>query len=515
VALPAPARARRQALERAIRARSRRASRAALDGAELSGLARQDRSAVRVRPARLAVRRRDREVNGVLGTDGVFAARARGAPQDHPDVGCGPGTFAVETRFLHGSEPLFVQILSATECVAPIARLDHLELRGVRDLRADRALRRCSRAARLGDRGGAHRAARQDQGLFQHPHHARSDQVAQKTVDKKTGKEKIRSKRRLDFLRRYEHAHGGPREHVPLDPRRAHDYTITVGGPLLDATGKEIIGHFLEEQKIRVRRGATTTVDFDFRPRECAVEVNVREDGRAVAGARVAVAGDRSSLRYARDGVAYLYLGRGEYTILVGSKDAAAEFRVRIDHLESAIPLHVDLADVDVVFRGCPAAVEPYLVGDHAVRGAGPARRGQRQRSAPTARGAARAVGALEGRRGRARGGRRSHPGRRAARVGRRPLEVGGLYEQSGNLAQAAAAHRAAGEWAEAARCYEEIYDYGNALECWREQGDEARQLDLLEKLGEYQDAAQIARAMGDGERAIRNLQLIDARHPD
>ena len=89
------------------------------------------------------------------------------------------------------------------------------------------------------------------------------------------------------------------------------------------------------------------------------------------------------------------------------------------------------------------------------------------------------------------------------------------LYEQSGNLAQAAAAHRAAGEWAEAARCYEEIYDYGNALECWREQGDEARQLDLLEKLGEYQDAAQIARGMGDLDRAIRNFQLIDARHPD
>ena len=194
----------------------------------------------------------------------------------------------------------------------------------------------------------------------------RSDQVAQKTVNKKTGKEKIRSHRRLDFLRRYETHMAGRQSVFRWIPARRTDYTITVGGPLLDATGKEIIGHFLEEQKIRVRRGATTNVDFDFRPRECAVEVSVHEDGRAVSNARVAVAGDPSSLRYAREGVAYLYLGRGEYTILVGSKDAAAEFRVRIDHLEAAIPLHVDLAETDVVFRGCPAAVEPYLVGDHA-----------------------------------------------------------------------------------------------------------------------------------------------------
>src|SRR5262249_1539859 len=192
----------------------------------------------------------------------------------------------------------------------------------------------------------------------------RSDQVAQQTVNKKTGKEKIRSKHWFDFLRRYEQHMAERQSTFRWIPARRADYTITVGGPLLDATGKEIIGHFLQEQKIRVRRGAVTDVEFDFRPRECAVEVAVNEDGRPVANARVAVAGDRSSLRYARDGVAYLYLGRGDYTIRVGSKDTAAEFRVQIDSLDAAVPLHVDLAECPVVFRGCPAAVEPYLVGD-------------------------------------------------------------------------------------------------------------------------------------------------------
>ena len=57
-------------------------------------------------------------VNTVLGTDGVFVARLVARPQDHPSVGCDPGTFAVETRFLHGADPQFVQILAATECVA-------------------------------------------------------------------------------------------------------------------------------------------------------------------------------------------------------------------------------------------------------------------------------------------------------------------------------------------------------------------------------------------------------------
>ncbi|HKA15042.1 MAG TPA: protein kinase, partial [Myxococcota bacterium] len=455
-------------------------------------------------------------VNGVLGTDGVFVARLLTRPRDFAGIACPAGAFAVETRFLYGSDPQFVQIYSATECAAAESELwasCNYEAFAAYALIALLVLYPVLRGwgtvvvrIQLPDK---------TKGYFSIHITKRPDQVAQKTVDKKTGKEKIRSNRRLAFLRRYEQHMAGRETTFRWIPARRADYTITVSGPLLDATGKEIIGHFLQEQKIRVRRGAHTNVDFDFRPRECAVEVTVNEEGRPATAARVAVAGDPASLRYARDGVAYLYLGRGEYTILVGSKDTAAEFRVRIDHLDAAIPLHVDLAECDVIFRGCPAAVEPYLVGDHAsaaqaLHAAGNRNAARRLRA-----------GLLE------RSGRAKDAAAELEALGdlTQAAELrasdddhsasAALYEQSGDLAQAAAAHRAAGEWADAARCYEEVYDYGNALECWREQGDEARQLDLLEKLGEYQDAAQIARAMGDSERAIRNLQLIDYRHPD
>ncbi len=455
-------------------------------------------------------------VNGVLGTDGVFVSRLLVRPQDYAGIACEQGTFAVETRFLHGSDPQFVQILSATECIASDSAAWvtwNYDAFAAYVLFALFVLFPMLR----GWGTVVVRIALPDKtkGYFSIHITKRSDQVAQKRVSKKTGREKIRSKRKLDFLRRYESHMAGRESTFRWIPARRSDYTITVGGPLLDATGKEIIGHFLEEQKIRVRRGAVNQVDFDFRPRECAVEVKVNEEGRSVASARVAIAGDRSSMRYARDGIVYLYLGRGDYTILIGSKDTVGAFQVRIENLDSAIPLHIDLAECDAVFRGCPAAVEPYLVGDHATAADALAaagndsaarrlRAGLLERSGRSGDAAAEleALGDLT----QAAALRASDADHSASAA---------LYEQSGNLAQAAAARRAAGEWAEAARCYEEIYDYGNALECWREQGDEARQLDLLEKLGEYQDAAQIARGMGDLDRAIHNLQLIDARHTD
>ena len=55
--------------------------------------------------------------NGVLGTDGVFAIRLLAHPQDHPGAACDPGGFALEARLLRGSDPQFVQILTATDCI--------------------------------------------------------------------------------------------------------------------------------------------------------------------------------------------------------------------------------------------------------------------------------------------------------------------------------------------------------------------------------------------------------------
>jgi tetratricopeptide (TPR) repeat protein len=453
-------------------------------------------------------------VNSVIGSDGVFVSRLVSHPGDRRDLSCADGAFALETRLLLGSDAEYVGILASTDCIE--AGLEtyaswNIEAFVVYALLAIFVIFPVVRGwgtvvvrIQLPDK---------TKGFFSVHVTTKPDQVTRDVVDKKTGREKIRAKRRLDLLRRFSRHMVGRETRFKWIPARAGHYTITVGGPLLDARGEEVVGFFLEEQKAHVRRGGVTELDYDFRPQECAVEVKVAQNGEPAAEARVAVAGDPSSLRYARDGVAFLYVGKGEYTILVGTKDAAAEFRIFVDKLDAAVPLHVDLGECEVIFRNCPSAVEPYLQGDLDNAAAALERDGnsaaarvraelfERQGRAGDAAVALESVGDL-GQAAALRASDADHSGSAA------------LYEQAGDHANAAAAHRAAGEWEEAARCYEEIYDYGNALECWRELGNEARELDLLEKLGEYQDAAEIARQMGDLDRAIQNLQQVDQRHP-
>ena len=71
------------------------------------------------------------------------------------------------------------------------------------------------------------------------------------------------------------------------------------------------------------------------------------DGGRPAAAGKAALRGDRASLRYTRDGLAYLYVGLGEYTLVVGSHDAATEVPLAVHSLDSSIPLTVDLADAE------------------------------------------------------------------------------------------------------------------------------------------------------------------------
>ena len=454
-------------------------------------------------------------VNSVLGSDGVFVSRLISHPLDRQELTCPKGTFAVETRLLLGAAPEYVEILASTDCMDA-----GLELYTAWNVEAFvvyatlvlfvvfplvRGWGTIVVAIQLPDK---------TKGFFSVHVTTKPDQVKRDVVDKKTGREKIRAKRRIDFLRRFSRHMVGRETVLRWIPARGSEYTVTVGGPLLDARGEEVVGFFLEEQRARVRRGGITKLEFDFRPKECAIEVQITEAGQPASDVRVALAGRPDTLRYGKDGTAFLYVGPGEWTVLVGTKDAAAEFRIFVEKLNAAVPLHVDFSECEAVFRDCPEAVEPWVLGDlataaDALEAAGnPAARRVRAELLELMGRSADAALELEaagdlGQAAELRAGSADHAGSAA------------LYEQAGDLAQAAAAHRAAGAWREAARCYEEIYDYGNALECWREVGDEERELDLLEKLGEYQDAAQIAREMGDNDRAIRNLQQVDQRHPD
>ena len=453
-------------------------------------------------------------VNQVLAIDGVFVGRLV-APQPADASGsCEAGDLALELRLLSGRDPELVSALANQDCVRGGALLYAAwnwiafalyalaalaigwpVIRGWGGIQVDIALPERTR------------------GFFSIHITRRADAVKKERVDKQSDRKKMKSGR-LDFLKRFERQMAGRQTIFRMIPARKQPYTVTVAGPLMDARGDEIIGHFLEEQRATVQRGQLTRLTFDFCPRECAVEVRIQSDGRPASGGRVAVEGDPSSLRYARDGVAYLYLGVGRYTILVGCADSATSVPLEIQGVANAIPLRVDFERAEeIVFRGCKQAVDPYLQSDLASAAAALAAHGQ-----PEA--AARLRAALFRRQGKhqeaarefeAAGQLEDAAAMRAS--GSDHTGSAELYEQAGDFARAAEAHRAAGALEKAGLCHERAYDYARAIECWREMGDREREGMLLEKLGEYVEAAGIARELGDTDRALSLLGQVDARH--
>ncbi len=296
-------------------------------------------------------------------------------------------------------------------------------------------------------------------------------------------------------------------------PARKREYVVTVRGPLQDAMSDEMIGHFLEEQRVRVIRGQSVKVSYDFCPEDCAVEIIAVQAGEPARGARVAVRGDPKSLRYAREGSAFLYLRPGAHTLLVGHQDRACERRLEIEPSKKALRLTIELGnDEDLAFLGCAAAVDPFLQGDlvsaaQLLETAGQAekaallrasfhqQRGEHQRAASEFEAAGRLEEAAE-----------------MYAAGSGFVQSAQLFERAGNFVRAAETFRASGDPLAAARCYETAYDYDSALECYEEAGAADRVIDLLEKTGAYLDAARRAHREGESDRAVRNLQLIERR---
>ena len=77
-----------------------------------------------------------------------------------------------------------------------------------------------------------------------------SGQVAQETVNKKTGKEKIQSKRKLDFLRRYEQHMAGRESTFRWIPARRALY-VGVGGGMMEYKFSQS-GDFIDFETTRV-----------------------------------------------------------------------------------------------------------------------------------------------------------------------------------------------------------------------------------------------------------------------
>ena len=452
--------------------------------------------------------------NDALGTYAVFATELRRMPPGlEGDPNCrGPENFEIEVRMLSGSNPDLVDILRTSDCpaggVGAYGSWNRVAF-GLYGLGALLLLFPLMRG--WGTVVVTITLPPRTKGFFSIKLSKSADKAPTKA--RQSGKKRFGDglRRKLRALSRFERNMAQHETVFRWIPARPRPYTVTLMGPLMDATGEEIIGHFLEERKARVTRGKVAKLEFDLRPNECAVEVQVMLDGRPAQGTRVAIVGDPRSLRYAPEGKVFLYLGLGSYRLLLGAADRVAEYPLEIRSLESAIPVCVDLGDPHgLVFSECPDAVDPYLQSDfesaaNALEAAGieePAhlvRASFYQQRGDTARAAAEFEAA----------GRFEEAGALAAESGLDPLASAALFERAGDYARAAEAYKEADDLGSAGRCYEAAYAFDEAQECFEKIGSQQKLLELHERTGAWIEAASLARELGDSDRSIHNLQQI------
>jgi len=456
-------------------------------------------------------------LNQAFATNSIFVTRLDRAPESPEEVPSGAGCddperFEIEIRMLSGQHPDVVGILANHQCIAAGFR-DH----GVWNKRAFAIYGAVGLFLLFpmlrgwGKVDVTIKLPPKTKGFFAIRVSKNEDDIPTEKVKKKADTGRL--KRSLRSLSRYERHMVGRQTLFRWIPARKRSYHVSVKGPLMDATGENIIGHFLETQKIGVTRGKTAVLEYDFRPKECGVEIQVQLGGTPIQGAKIALRGEPSSLRYARDGHAIVPLGEGAHRLLVGADDRVAEYNVNIESLGRSIQVLAELADEHaLVFKNCAAAVEPFMNGDyrtaadaleasglthdaHLVRASLHQQLGSTDRAADELE----AAGQLE----------------EAAEMRATGDDLEGsaqLFEKAGDNDRAGDAYRAAGDLAAAARCYEAAYDYDNALECHREVGDDQKTLEILEKTGEFFDAGRLASEIGDPDRALVNLQQVESR---
>jgi tetratricopeptide (TPR) repeat protein len=270
-----------------------------------------------------------------------------------------------------------------------------------------------------------------------------------------------------------------------------------------------------EEQEIRVVRGRTVRLEFDLRPKECPLRIRIMRDGQPALQARIALGGYPTSLRYAREGILDLSLPLGSHSILAGFEDRAAERHLEIESFEPrTLDIEMD-EDADLVFRNSPAAVEPFLQGDLSVAATALERDGQFE-----------IAHLLSARFHRDRGEKGLAASRYEA-AGRlleaaelreengEPEQAAALFERAGNSERAAEIYSTVGDLLRAGRAYEEAEDFESAIVCYRDAGAIPKLIDVLEKTGDYFEAATLCQERNDNSRAIRDYQQVDSRHPE
>ena len=312
---------------------------------------------------------------------------------------------------------------------------------------------------------------------------------------------------------RFEHYMVARETQFPTVPAR--HYFVLLEGFLEDPDREGSRTAVFEEREIRVARRRTVRLEFDLRPKQCPFEIQVRCGGKPAPQARVAMGGDPTSLRYAREGRIELSLAIGTHVILAGFQDRAAERRLEIESFEpQTLVVEMD-PEADLVFLGSPAAVEPFLQGDLSVAAAALERDGQLE-----------IAHLLRARFHRDRGEKGVAAGHFEA-AGRlleaaelreengEPEQAAALFERAGDSERAAEIYSGVGDLLRAGRAYEEAGELESATICYRDAGAIPKLIDVLEKTGRYFEAATLCQERNDTSRAVRNYQQVDSRHPE
>jgi tetratricopeptide (TPR) repeat protein len=296
---------------------------------------------------------------------------------------------------------------------------------------------------------------------------------------------------------------------------RAGLYYVTVEGLLQDPGSAELVTDPFDEQAIQVIRKQKVHIDFEVAPRESVVEVRVTWDKRPAKDASVAARGLPQSLRYARDGSTRLRLRKGKHVIVVGSGDRVAECEVELDSFR-AESVDIDLGiSENLIFKGCPPAVEPYLHGDLSAA----SRALERDGHTKLANVLLARLHQGHGRTDRAADHYELAEHWIEAAELRAKLEQ---WESAANLFQKAEQPGRAGEMLyrdgdllRAGPQFEQAGDFERAIDCYRAAREYGKWIDAVERKGDVFAAARLAVEQRDQSRSIRLLQQIQPDHPD
>jgi tRNA A-37 threonylcarbamoyl transferase component Bud32/Tfp pilus assembly protein PilF len=223
----------------------------------------------------------------------------------------------------------------------------------------------------------------------------------------------------------------------------------------------------------------------------------------------VSLRGRPESLRYVKEETVVLYVGKGTHTVVVAYGDVVFEKEITVDELEGIFLTFLLYEDDGLLFSDCREAAESYIHGDlnaasnalgnsgqaevaKLIRGEYYKQRGERKKAASYLQAAGRLTEAAE------LVDDDEHAGFSA-----------NLYAEAGEFQKAGERYAQVGEYLKAAEAYEAAYSFNNAIEAYRKADRLDKVIVLIERTGEYFEAAHVALELGDEERAIRNLQLV------